>query len=123
MDCRIGCGACCIALSISSPIPGMPDGKPAGVRCVQLTDDNRCRLFGQPERPEVCNRLRPMEEMCGATAAEAIAYLTWLETETAPHGAAASEPSYFPTGASARNVSDGAKPSQGSVLGVRNSSL
>ena len=37
MECRIGCGACCIAPSISSPIPGMPDGKPAGVRCVQLT--------------------------------------------------------------------------------------
>jgi Fe-S-cluster containining protein len=27
MDCRAGCGACCIAPSISSPIPGMPDGK------------------------------------------------------------------------------------------------
>ena len=48
MDCRVGCGACCIALSISSPIPGMPNGKPAGVRCVQLTPDNRCLLFGQP---------------------------------------------------------------------------
>ncbi|HHT9111107.1 MAG TPA: YkgJ family cysteine cluster protein, partial [Candidatus Brocadiaceae bacterium] len=23
MDCKAGCGACCIALSISSPIPGM----------------------------------------------------------------------------------------------------
>src|SRR6185369_11273141 len=63
MDCRVGCGACCVALSISSPIPGMPDGKPAGVRCVQLSDDNRCKIYGQPERPEVCNRLRPSEEM------------------------------------------------------------
>lgn len=26
LDCRSGCGACCIAPSISSPIPGMPDG-------------------------------------------------------------------------------------------------
>ncbi|HNM56919.1 MAG TPA: YkgJ family cysteine cluster protein, partial [Thauera aminoaromatica] len=24
MDCRPGCAACCIAPSISSPIPGMP---------------------------------------------------------------------------------------------------
>jgi Fe-S-cluster containining protein len=32
MNCRLGCGACCIAPSISSPIPGMPQGKPAGVR-------------------------------------------------------------------------------------------
>ncbi|MGR5456700.1 YkgJ family cysteine cluster protein, partial [Vibrio alfacsensis] len=30
MDCRLGCGACCIAPSISSPIPGMPNGKPSG---------------------------------------------------------------------------------------------
>lgn len=85
MDCRVGCGACCIALSISSPIPGMPEGKPAGVRCVQLTDDNLCKLFGQPERPEVCVRLRPNEEMCGTTREEALAYLTWLEAVTDPN--------------------------------------
>jgi len=84
MDCRIGCGACCIALSISSPIPGMPGGKPAGVRCVQLTADNRCLLFGQPERPEVCLRLRPEQEMCGETAEEALVYLAFLERATAP---------------------------------------
>jgi uncharacterized protein len=84
MDCRVGCGACCIAPSISSPIPGMPNGKPAGVRCVQLTEDNRCRLFGKPERPEVCNRLQASEEMCGRTAQEAFVYLTFLERETTP---------------------------------------
>lgn len=86
MDCRAGCGACCIGLSISSPIPGMPDGKPAGVRCVQLTDDNLCRLFGQPERPTVCVNLRPMEEMCGTSRAEALVYLEWLESRTRPEG-------------------------------------
>lgn len=84
MECRPGCGACCIALSISSPIPGMPDGKPAGVRCVQLSDDNLCKIFGQPERPAVCNRLRPLEEMCGSSAEEAILYLTELERLTVP---------------------------------------
>lgn len=86
MDCRIGCGACCIALSISSPIPGMPHGKPAGVRCVQLTDDNRCRIFDSPERPQVCARLRPQEEMCGTSADEALAYLYALEHATRPDG-------------------------------------
>jgi len=86
MECRIGCGACCIALSISSPIPGMPGGKPAGVRCVQLTADNRCLLFGLPERPEVCARLRPSAEMCGTTAEEALAYLAELERATRPEG-------------------------------------
>ena len=84
MQCRVGCGACCIALSISSPIPGMPDGKPAGVRCVQLTDDNRCAIFGQPDRPTVCERLRPMQEMCGNSAEEALAYLYELERLTRP---------------------------------------
>ncbi len=83
MECRAGCGACCIAPSISSPIPGMPDGKPAGVRCVQLTDDNRCKLFGRPERPAVCGALRPSEEMCGHSRQEALAYLTFLERATA----------------------------------------
>ena len=84
MECRIGCGACCIAPSISSPIPGMPDGKPAGVRCVQLSDDNRCQLFGKPERPAVCSSLRPTEEMCGQTAEQAYEYLMRLETITRP---------------------------------------
>lgn len=84
MPCRVGCGACCIALSISSPIPGMPYGKASGVRCVQLTPDNRCKLFGLPERPEVCVRLRPNREMCGETAEEALAYLYALEAATRP---------------------------------------
>jgi Fe-S-cluster containining protein len=80
--CRIGCGACCIAPSISSPIPGMPEGKPAGVRCIQLTDDNRCRLFGTAERPAVCTGLRPNPEMCGDHDAAAMHYLTTLERLT-----------------------------------------
>lgn len=82
MDCRLGCGACCIAPSISSPIPGMPEGKPAGVRCVQLTHDNRCRIYHQ--RPAVCKRLRPSREMCGATTEDALRYLAILEHKTKP---------------------------------------
>ncbi len=84
MDCRVGCGACCIAPSISSPIPGMPDGKPAGVRCVQLTPDSRCLLFGLPERPAVCVQLRPEPAMCGASAEEAMIFLSQLELLTKP---------------------------------------
>lgn len=82
MLCRAGCGACCIAPSISSPIPGMPFGKPAGVRCVQLDDDNRCQLFGHPSRPAVCGSLKPAAEMCGEHDAQAMRFLTWLETST-----------------------------------------
>jgi Fe-S-cluster containining protein len=84
MDCRAGCGACCIAPSISSPIPGMPEGKPAGVPCVQLDEALCCRLFGRPERPAVCVALRPEPQMCGASRAEALAYLAALETATRP---------------------------------------
>ena len=84
LACRAGCGACCIAPSISSPIPGMPHGKPAGVRCVQLTDDNRCAIFGRPERPKVCTDLRPERDMCGNDDRHALAWLQRLERETAP---------------------------------------
>lgn len=84
MNCREGCGACCIAPSISSPIPGMPFGKPAGVPCVQLTPDLRCALFGRPERPAVCGSLRPSEAMCGRDRAEALRLLAALEQATAP---------------------------------------
>lgn len=84
MECRPGCGACCIVVSISSPIPGMPDGKPAGVRCVQLTADNRCSIFGRPERPAICGQLQPSAEMCGARDEDAFAYLAELERMTAP---------------------------------------
>lgn len=84
MNCRPGCGACCTAPSISSPIPGMPQGKPAGVRCVQLGDDARCRIFGQRERPAVCSGLMPSPEMCGQSTEQALRYLTQLERLTQP---------------------------------------
>lgn len=82
MQCRIGCGACCVVISISSPIPGMPQGKPAGVRCVQLTDDNRCRLFGQGDRPAICARFRASLEQCGERDEDAYQRLAWLESTT-----------------------------------------
>jgi Fe-S-cluster containining protein len=84
MECRPGCGACCIAPSITSPIPGMPRGKPAGVRCIQLDEANRCRLFGQPQRPAFCSGLRPSAEMCGTTREHAFAWLRTLEQDTTP---------------------------------------
>jgi uncharacterized protein len=82
LSCRAGCGACCIAPSISSPIPGMPHGKPAGVRCIQLDDANRCLIFGKPERPAVCGGLQPSAEMCGGTRDYALQYLTRLDRLT-----------------------------------------
>jgi len=83
MDCRPGCGACCIAPSISSPMPGMPFGKSAGVRCVHLSETNLCLLFGNEARPAVCAAFQADPLTCGDTREEAIRLLGWLEQATA----------------------------------------
>ncbi len=62
----------------------MPQGKPAGLACVQLGEDWRCRIFGQPERPACCRGLQPSGEMCGDSREAALAHLAWLEQATAP---------------------------------------
>lgn len=85
MECRSKCGACCIAPSITSSIPGMEKGKPSGVRCIQLDENNMCKIFKDPRRPKVCGELNPCEEMCGNSREEALAYLTLLEKETSPN--------------------------------------
>ncbi|HEY1057770.1 MAG TPA: YkgJ family cysteine cluster protein [Limnobacter sp.] len=88
MECRARCGACCIAPSITSPIPGMPQGKPAGVPCVQLDEAMQCRLFGKPERPACCGGLQPSVEMCGDEREFALRWLGDLERLTKPQSAA-----------------------------------
>lgn len=60
----------------------MPQGKPAGVPCVQLDAQWRCRLFGDPRRPAVCASLRPAAEMCGEDREHALRWLTQLEVAT-----------------------------------------
>lgn len=80
--CRAGCGACCIAPSISSAIPGLPYGKPAGVRCVQLDDENLCKLFGNPRRPAVCLTFDFDPQLCGAHREQALERIGALEVET-----------------------------------------
>ena len=82
MNCRLGCGACCIAPSITSPIPGMPNGKPAGMPCIQLDDHNLCKIFGQPERPGLCDRFTATEDVCGNNSKEALWLITSLEVAT-----------------------------------------
>lgn len=82
MECRIGCGACCIAPSISSPIPGMPNGKPAGVRCIHLSKDNLCTIFAHPDRPKVCADFEADAEVCGTSRQQALILLTALEEAT-----------------------------------------
>lgn len=84
MNCRAACAACCIAPSISTPLPGHPHGKPAGVPCAQLDEQLRCRLFGRPERPAVCSSLQPSAEMCGDNREQALRWLGHLEHCTQP---------------------------------------
>ncbi len=84
MDCRPGCGACCTAPSISSPLPGMPAGKPAGMRCINLDPLNHCRVWETELYPEVCRRFRPETTVCGSNATEALLQLSELELLTCP---------------------------------------
>ncbi len=82
MECRLGCGACCIAPSITTAIPGMPNGKKAGERCVQLNEENGCLLFGKTQRPKVCGMFQAELEICGETREQALDNLLHLESIT-----------------------------------------
>ncbi len=63
-------------------MPGLPQGKPAGMPCPHLDEALRCLLFGQPERPAVCGSLKPEPEMCGPDRAYAMRWLSALERAT-----------------------------------------
>jgi hypothetical protein len=60
----------------------MAGGKAAGLRCIQLDEADRCRLFGDPRRPAMCASLQPSAEMCGADRAQAMRFLATLEAMT-----------------------------------------
>jgi len=57
----------------------MPEGKPAGVRCIHLTDDFRCAIFNHPDRPKVCTDFQAEALICGKNREEALAILARLE--------------------------------------------
>ncbi len=81
-NCRPGCGACCIAISISSPLPGMPEGKKAGERCTHLDDHGYCLIYNSKVYPLVCKNFKPSIEICGKTKGHALSILTDLEMRT-----------------------------------------
>lgn len=60
----------------------MPNGKPANTRCVQLDDDNLCKLFGDPRRPDVCRQFSAEPYVCGSHRDEALILLARLEDAT-----------------------------------------
>jgi hypothetical protein len=84
MECRKNCGACCIAPSITSSLPGAPNGKPAGVACPHLDQDLCCRLFSDPARPGFCTSLQPSVDMCGKDRDEALSLIAAMENATKP---------------------------------------
>jgi uncharacterized protein len=57
--------------------------QPAGERCVQLSVDNLCSIFGRPERPPVCSGFAADVEVCGSSSQEAIRLIGWWEQMTA----------------------------------------
>ena len=85
MECRAGCGACCIAPSINHALPGMPGGKPAGVACVNLDPQSlRCRIWQTPDYPTTCREFAPEPGVCGADRSEALRLIGDLERHSAP---------------------------------------
>ena len=61
----------------------MPGGKAAGERCVHLTVQRTCRLFGDTRRPRTCIDFQPEPATCGNTRSEAVELLNMLERDTA----------------------------------------
>ena len=85
MECRPDCGACCVVPSISSPIPGMPNGKPAFAPCVHFDTFSRvCGIWMNADYPDVCLEFNTTLEYCGGSREEAIRLLARLEKLTAP---------------------------------------
>ncbi|CAA0120555.1 Uncharacterised protein [BD1-7 clade bacterium] len=79
MECREGCGACCIAPSIKAPYLGMPDGKKAGEPCVHLDEQMRCLIFEDPRRPTCCAAFQAEEWLCSDSRHIALENITELE--------------------------------------------
>lgn len=52
------------------------------MRCIQLTEDNLCRLFASRERPMVCGSFKADADTCGASREDALERLARLEAET-----------------------------------------
>lgn len=78
MECRKNCGVCCIVPNLTSPIPGMPHGKPANTPCIHLNEDYSCGIYNHPDRPKACDAFKAEEQFCGKNREEAIKILSSL---------------------------------------------
>jgi Fe-S-cluster containining protein len=57
----------------------MPEGKPAGVACIHLSEEQRCMIYDHPDRPRVCSEFNADPDVCGNNREEAMALLQALE--------------------------------------------
>jgi hypothetical protein len=65
----------------------MPDGKPAGVVCVNLDRaTGLCRIWHTEAYPDVCRNFRAAPDACGESRQEALRLLAAMEAATAPNG-------------------------------------
>jgi len=60
----------------------MPNGKPAGIRCVNLNSENLCMIYATDVYPPVCRNFKFDPEFCGDTNEEAFHNLSKLEEDT-----------------------------------------
>ena len=63
-------------------MPGMPEGKPAGVACLHLSEDMACLIFASPERPRFCASFEAEPSICGNSRDEALATIRVLERDS-----------------------------------------
>jgi len=83
-QCRPGCAACCITISITSTLPFHPNGKVAGEMCRNLDENYFFRLWGTSRYPIFCQGFPALPEHCGHNQAEAFSILGALEHATQP---------------------------------------
>jgi hypothetical protein len=62
----------------------MPEGKPAGGRCVNLDPERfLCRIWETENYPDVCRRFQAEPAVCGDNREQALQFITELELSTA----------------------------------------
>jgi hypothetical protein len=52
------------------------------MRCLHLSVDMLCAIFGQPGRPAVCGQFAAEPEVCGSGPEDAIRLIGWWEKMT-----------------------------------------
>ena len=62
----------------------MPQGKPAGLPCVHLTESYTCAIFGDSRRPTVRATFRPEIAFCGVSRDDALQRIQQLDLISHP---------------------------------------